>query len=118
MLQAQVASLVPIQAHITSASAVTIADGTNTQLFVPWFQVNENNGGTPTLTVAITDGTTTLYLGNTTGTMTTWKAKAVTANQSVLFDGGYSIPVGWKLQVTSSDASGHMDVIGLRTSGR
>jgi hypothetical protein len=115
--QAQLNSLVPIVEHITGNTAVVIADATDSLLFVPRLQVNENAGGTPSLSVLMTNGTTTVYLANFSGTQVTWKAKAMTAAQSVDFV-DIMVPVGWQLKVLSSDAAGKMDVIGVRTSGR
>ena len=115
--QVQLNSLVSIVEHVTGNTAVTIADATDSLIFVPKFQVNENSGGTPALSVSMTDGTTTVYLANASGTQVTWKAKAMTAGQSVDFV-DIIVPVGWVLNVLSGDASGKIDVIGARTSGR
>jgi len=107
----------PIQQKITANTATTIVDGTNNAVIVPWFEVNENAGATPNLTVDIYDGTNTFYPGSDGldgNTATTFRAKAVTANQSVRFSAGYVIQKGSKLRVTSSDAAGKFDVIGLR----
>jgi hypothetical protein len=108
--------LVPIAAKIASGTVTTIVDTTDAtkggQVAIPWFQVNENAGSTPSLTVELFDGTTSYYLG--TGGVE-WRAKAMTAGQSVTFSDGYIVPNGWKLRVTSSDAAGKMDVIGMKT---
>jgi hypothetical protein len=104
----------PIAAKITGSSAVTIVDATDSIVIVPKLQVNENAGGTQTIKVEITDGTTHLYLGSG---GSTWNAKAVTAYQSIEF-ADIHIPKGWALKVTSSDASGKFDVLGTRTGSR
>lgn len=96
----------------SSATAITDINATAGPVRVPRLQVNENNGGTPSLTVEVTDGTTHYYLGS--GGFT-WKARAVTALQSVEFT-DFKVPLGFSVKVTSSDASGHFDVIGLTTA--
>ena len=100
----------PIIKKITANTVTDIVDATLGAVRVPWFAVGENNGGTPNLTVEIYDGTTSFYL---TAASLLWNARAMTAKQGVLFDAGYVIPLGSKLRVTSSDASGRMDVTGV-----
>lgn len=106
--QTPAGSLQEISVRLAGSSATAIATG---PLFVPWFAVGENNGGTPNLTVVLTDGTTTVYL---IGEGAAWNAKAMTAKQGILFDDGYVVPAGWSIKVTSSDASGHMDITGVK----
>lgn len=101
-----------IAEKISNATATDVVDGTDFPWYVQWFQVNENAGGTPSLTVEVYDGTTSYYLGS--GGVT-YKAKALTAGQSVDFDKGYLVPLGYKLRVTSSDAAGKLEVSGLKT---
>lgn len=100
--------------RVTSSTVATILDasatGFDAMIFVPWFQVNEHNGGTQNLTVDLYDGTNADYLGDDSGF--TWNAKAVTAKASYRFTQGLVIPKGSKLRVTSSDASGYFKVIG------
>lgn len=100
-----------IAARVVNSTALVIVDATNTALFVPWFQVNEINGGTHNLTVDIYDGTNSVYLGDDSGA--TWNAKAVGAKASYRFTQGYLIPIGSQLRVKSSDASGYFHVAGL-----
>jgi hypothetical protein len=100
----------PILIKITSSTVTDIVDATSQVARVVWLAVGENNGGTPNLTVEIYDATTSFYL---TSGGSLWNAKAMTAKQGVLFDDGYVIPIGSKLRVTSSDASGRMDVTGI-----
>ena len=88
-----------------------LADATNNTIFVPWFEVNEINGGTHNLTVDIYDGTNAVYVGSDGGL--TWNAKAVTAKTAYLFTQGLVIPKGSLLRVTSSDASGYFHVHGV-----
>jgi hypothetical protein len=94
----------PIRQIITGTSATVInigASGAEGRQIV-YFRCSEYAGGTPNLTVEIFDGTTSYYLGSNSFT---WKAKAVTALQSLLFDDGYVIPQGSSLRVTASVGS-------------
>lgn len=108
---------VSLTKRITSNAATVVFDPTSASgkgvVRIDKFRVSETNGGTQNLTVALYDvaGTTYYYLGS--GGFT-WKAKAVTAYQSLLFDDGYVIPQGWQLRIQSSDASGFFDVVGIR----
>ena len=101
----------PILKKITANTATTIVDATLNSKWVPWFEVNENAGATPNLTVSITDGTTTYYPAAD-GT-TAYNVKAVTAALSLKFTAGYVIPKSFSLKVTSSDAAGKFDVLGV-----
>lgn len=94
---------------LTSSSATTIIDAAEKAVAVASLHVNENNGSTPNLTVSMTDGTTTYYLG---AEAKTWVALAVTAKQSVAFS-PFVVPKGFALKVTSSDAAGKFDVLAL-----
>lgn len=111
VMQIPVQKPVPILKKITANTATTIVDATNNVKWVPWFEVNENAGSTPNLTVVITDGTTSYYPGAD-GT-TAYNAKAVTAALSLKWTQGYVIPKSFSLKVTSSDAAGKFDVIGV-----
>jgi hypothetical protein len=106
-----VQSALEINVAVTGNTAKTIVDATNNLVYVSWFEVNENNGSTPNLTVDIYDGTNARYLGGDGGS--TWVARAVAAKQSILFDKGYVIPKGSLLRVTSSDAAGRFHVHGV-----
>lgn len=103
-----------IAKKITSSTVTDIVDAANGQVAVFWFEVAENSGSTPNLTVELYDvaNTTSYYLVS--GGVA-WVAKAVTAKQGIVFSEGYIVPQGWKLRVTSSDASGKFDVTGLRS---
>lgn len=101
----------PIVKRITANTATTVLDATNNTLFVPWFQVNEINGGTHNLTVDVYDGTNAVYVGSDGGL--TWNAKAVTAKTAYLFTQGLVIAKGSLLRVTSSDASGYFHIHGV-----
>lgn len=105
-------SALPIVVRVTGSTATTVADATNQQVTVPWFEVNEHTGATPNLTVDLYDGTNTTYVGDDAGG--TWNAKAMTAKQSVKFTQGIVVPKGSKLRVTSSDAAGKMHVVGVQ----
>jgi len=102
----------PILRRITDNVATVIVDATDAR-YVAWFDVTENSGGTPSITVEILHATIPHYLG-TGGT--SWRAKAMSANQSVRFDQGYALPPGSQLRVTSNNGSGLVDVTGVSVS--
>jgi len=110
---------VVINTKITGSTVVTIVDGTNEVVLVPWFQVNETAGSTPNLTVDLYDvlNTTSYVLGDSSEASKSWNVTAVTAKQSVPFREGYIVPKGWLLRVKSSDAAGKFDVIGIKVAG-
>ena len=89
-----------------------MVDGADQSWLVPWLMVSENAGQTPNLTVDLynVDGTTAYVLGSGGAA---WVAKAVTAKQSILFQ-DLLVPKGWALRVTSNNASGYFDVVGLK----
>jgi hypothetical protein len=108
----------PLRFRIANATPVVIVDAsgaaTGGAIRIARFEVNENTGsGTPSLTVDIfnTLDSSVTYLGSN-GVV--YNAKALTAGQSVVFDGGYVIQNGEELRVTSSDAAGKLDVIGIK----
>jgi hypothetical protein len=102
----------PIMERITANTAKVIVDATNSAQTVANFEVNENAGGTQNLTVEIYDGTNHHYLSDDTGT--TWNARPVLAYKGYKFSGPYPIPLGSKLQITSSDAAGKFNVFGAK----
>lgn len=108
--QVSIAGTEEIAAKITASTVTTVVDGTSNGWIIPWMSVGENNGSTPNLTVELYDGTTSYYLQ---ADGFTWVAKAVTAKQSLGFD-DLVVPLGWKIRVTSSDASGRFDVVGIK----
>lgn len=112
VFQFQSNSALPIVVRVTGNTATTIADATNQQITVPWFEVSEHTGATPNLTVDLYDGSNATYLGDDAGG--TWNAKAMTAKQSVKFTQGIVVPKGSKLRVTSSDAAGKVHVVGVQ----
>lgn len=61
----------------------------------------ETGGATPNLTIDVHDGTSSYHLRN---------AAAMTAKQTVTYAEPFTIPNGWVLRVTSSNASGQVDV--------
>lgn len=110
--QLQVGGTEEIAVRLAGSSATTIVDGTDAAWYVPWVQANENNGSTPSLTIDLYDGTTPYYQG---AGGSVWRAKAMTAGQSVTFNEGIFVPKGWKLRATSSDAAGRVDLVGVKT---
>lgn len=94
----------------TSPTVLMLGQG-NGQFQVAWFRCNEYAGQTPNLTVELYDvaNAVSYYLGSG---GSTWKAKALTALQSVLFDDGYVIPTGWQLRITAS-AGNEVQVTGI-----
>jgi hypothetical protein len=61
----------------------------------------ENTGSaTPNLTVEKYDGTNSYYIR---------KAVAMTAGTAFIYNEPFELPAGWKIRVTSSDASGKID---------
>lgn len=61
----------------------------------------ETGGDTPNLTIAKTNGTRTIHYRN---------AKAMTELETVIYDTLIFLRAGWSLTVTSSNASGDVDV--------
>ena len=115
VFQAPIGGLEEFALVISNSDITTIVDGDGAgdgAWYVPWFQVNENAGSTPSVTVDLYDGTTAYLLG-TGGAV--YKTKALTAGQSVTFSEGYVVPKGWKLRVTSNNAAGQITVAGTRT---
>lgn len=112
--------LIEVNKAVTGSSATDIVDATSTGInatvMVHRMEINEHAGSTPNLTVDLYDGSNTRYLGDDAGS--TWNAKAVTAKQSVRFNGEIIVPLGSKLRVTSSDAAGkfHVHCVLIRTT--
>lgn len=111
VFQFNATGILPLRARVTASTVTTILSATSNVLFVPWFQVNEINGGTHNLTVDTYDGTNPVYCGDDSGF--TWNAKAVTAKASYRFTQGLVIPIGSSLRITSSDAAGYFHVHGV-----
>lgn len=112
LFQFQIGGVEEIATRLTGSSVTTIVDGTDNAWYVPWVQANENAGATPSLTLDLYDGTTAFYQGSG-GSV--WRAKAMTAGQSVTFNEGIFVPKGWKLRATSGDAAGKIDLVGVKT---
>lgn len=118
LFQFQDGSAVNITVKVVNSTQTTIVDASDPkiggQYNVARFEVNENNGGAPSLTVALMDPSGVFYCLGDSITHLIWKARPMTANQSVRFEEGYVVPNGWKIVVQSSDAAGHLDVIGIK----
>lgn len=111
VFQFNATGILPLRTRITGNTATAVLSATNNVLFVPWFQVNEINGGTQTLTVDVYDGTNAVYQGDDSGA--TWNAKEAAAKASYRFSQGLVIPIGSSLRITSSDAAGYFHVNGV-----
>lgn len=116
-------ALQSIRFRIVNATPFVVVDTTDPnkggQIQIASFEVNENSGGTPSLTVDIYNPTDMSLTYLSSGGVT-YKAKPLTALQGVLFDRGYVIPNGCQLRVTSNSSSGLLDVVGVKLgrSGR
>lgn len=103
----------PFVSRVTTNTATTILDATTGQQNMVSMYVTENAGSTPNLTVELFDTVNSIsYLLPDTSKIV-WNASAVTARQTAEF-GSFVIPLGFKLRVTSSDAAGKFNVIGIK----
>lgn len=87
----------PIKQNISTTGVTQITTGGLKTVTIPFFRVSEYGGNTPALTVEIYNGTTSYYLGSN---AFTWKAKPLTALQSLLFDDGYDLDLNDQLRIT------------------
>lgn len=85
-----------------SDNTATTVLGTSKRTTVLSIVCTEWGNGTPTVTIDLYDGTTTYYLRN---------ALAMTAKQTITFDTEFVLAQNQVLRVTSSDASGEVDVL-------
>ena len=109
--QQQTTAVQGIVTKLTGSTATTIVDGTLEGKIIHKLQFNENFGSTPNLSVDIYNiATTTAHYLGVAGAV--WRAKAVTAGQSVEFT-DIVAPLGYLLRATSSDAAGKFDVVGV-----
>lgn len=114
VFQVPIGGLEEFATKLSNSTVTTIVDGDDGidgAWYVPWFQANEDAGGTPALTVDLYDGTTAYLLG---AAGVVYSAKALTAGQSVTFGEGYVVPKGWKLRAKSGDAAGKVTLVGTR----
>lgn len=101
----------PIAVKISNSTVTDIVDGTAEAWQISWLSVGENNNSTPNVTVELYDGTTSIYL---VADGYCWNAQAMTGRMGISFD-DIVVPIGSKLRVKSSDASGRLDVTGIKT---
>lgn len=101
-----------IAVKITDSAATTVVDAGSTGFYVHWLSVSATDASaTPSLTVALFDGTDSYALG---AEGSTWSARTIDrAKQSLAFD-DIVVPAGWSIQVTSNHASGLFDVTGTK----
>jgi hypothetical protein len=88
-------------ANLTDNTATTVYGPAKSSTTVLSVVCCETGGATPNLTIAKTNGVRTIYYRN---------AKAMTARETVVYDTPIFLRVGWSLKVTSSNASGLVDV--------
>lgn len=100
-----------IRQQVGLTTPIVIAGSANAMTGIVQFQCNEVAGATPLLTVEIYNADTLLsyYLG---ANGVTYKAKALTAGQSVLFDTGWTLSPNEFLRVTVN-AANQVHVVGL-----
>jgi hypothetical protein len=89
----------PTPVKITSSSVTDVYTATQATRVLS-ITCCENAGSTPNLTIEKYDGTTSYYLR---------KAVAMTAGTAFIYNEPFELPAGWKIRVTSSDASGKID---------
>ena len=92
----------PIAVKLTTTGATIVAGDASRPTLVDWFQCTEIAGRTPTLSIELYDGTTSVYLRN---------SKAMLANEEVLRTQGLALNAGQYLRVTASVAN-QVDVTG------
>lgn len=78
------------------------ADTTKSAALISSIVCCMNGAVTPNLTIAIDDGTNTYNLR---------RALAMIAGTAVVWDEPFLLPQNWSIKVTSSDASGQVDVL-------
>ena len=88
-------------ASLTDNTATTVLGPVKSNTIVVSVVCCETGGATPNLTITKTNGTRTIHYRN---------AKPMTASEAVLYDTPIHLRAGWSLQVTSSNASGEVDV--------
>ena len=94
-------SILGADANLTDNTATTILGPVASNTIVLSVVCTETGGATPNLSIFKTNGVRTIYYRN---------AKAMTARETVVFETPIFLRVGWSLKVTSSNASGLVDV--------
>lgn len=89
-----------VDKNLTDNTATTLLAATSNTVVLS-IVCTEIGGVTPNLSILKTNGTRTVYYRN---------AKAMTAKETVLYDTPIFLRAGWSLKVTSSNASGLVDV--------
>jgi hypothetical protein len=87
--------------NLTTSAATTVLGPAKSNTIVLSVVCCETGGATPNLTIAKTNGVRTIHYRN---------AKAMTARETVVFETPIFLRAGWSLKVTSSNASGLVDV--------
>ncbi|UYQ70967.1 hypothetical protein OF122_12955 [Pelagibacterium flavum] len=96
-----VGSVITAKVKLTGNTATTLVDADTGRVTILSIDATETQGGTPNLTIDVTDGTTTWFKRN---------AAAMTAKGSVTYDDVFILDNGETLRATSSDASGDIDI--------
>lgn len=109
--QTNAAGWEPIAVKIANSTVTDIVDGTDYAWNIAWLSVGVTSTGTPAITVELYDGTTSTYL---VASSLCWNAATATARQGIRFE-DIVVAKGSKLRVKSGDASGLLDVTGIKT---
>lgn len=96
-----VGSIITDKVKLTDDTATTLVSASNGRITILSIDATETAGGTPNLTIDVTDGTTTWFKRN---------AAAMTAKGTVSFENIFVLDNGETLRATSSDASGDIDI--------
>lgn len=83
-----------------SGNSVTALFAATSRTTILSIIATENNGGTPTLTLDVYDGTNSFALRH---------AVAMVAGTAAIFSEPFELQAGYSIRATSSDASGHVD---------
>lgn len=96
-----VGAIITEKVKLTDDSATTLVEADKSRITILTIEATETQGGTPTLTLDVTDGTTTWFKRS---------AAALTARQTVVYDTLFVLNNGETLRATSSDGSGDIDI--------
>lgn len=113
--QSSFAGAQEIAVKITNSTVTDIVDGSDGGWNIPWMSVGCNSAATPNLTVELYDvANTTSYYLSADGYC--WNVRAIPEEKFAISFDDVVVPKGWKIRVTSSNASGLFDVTGIKVS--